>query len=405
MPAEGTHRPAWADIDLGAVRHNAACLAAISAPARLCAVVKADAYGHSAVPVARAALEGGASELAVALVDEGLELRRGQITAPVLVLSEPADGALTDAFGHGLVPTLYTRDGVEAARAAARVLGAGASRPGFPVEVKVDTGMHRVGASPSEVRSIVEQVVAAPELEYSGLWTHFAVADEVADGFTSEQVARFEAVRDDLKAAGLPEPRRVHAANSAGAIAWPSARYDLVRCGIALYGYSPGREVEPLLAAELGRVGAGALRPVLSWKARVTMVREYEQGERLSYGRVTPLAERAVVATLPLGYADGIGRGYFTSGGSVLLGGRRCALAGTVTMDQIVVACRPGSGVREGDEAVLIGEQGTEAITADEWADRLGTVSYEIVTRIGLRVPRRFVDSAAGDGRQQEVAT
>lgn len=393
MPAEGAHRPAWAEVDLGAVAHNAAVLAAIASPAGLCAVVKADAYGHSAVPVARAALEGGASELAVALVDEGVELRDGGISAPVMVLSEPAEDAMTDALALSLVPTLYTKEGVAAARRAAAALGAGSSRPPFPVEVKVDTGMHRVGVAPEKAAEIVSSVVAAPELDYRGLWTHFAVADDLDDAFTAEQVARFEAVRAELKAAGLPEPARVHAANSAGAIAWPDARYDLVRCGIALYGYAPSKKVAPLLAREAGRVASAGLRPVLSWKAEVTLVREYEAGERVSYNRARPLKERSVVATVPLGYADGVQRSYFEGGGAVLIGGRRCELAGTVTMDQLLVACKAGSRVRKGDEVVLIGSQGSESITADEWADRLGTISYEVLTRIGLRVPRRFTGS------------
>ncbi len=397
MAAEGARRPAWAEVDLGAIRHNARVLAAIAAPAKLCAVVKADAYGHSAVRVARAVLEGGATELAVALVDEGVELREGGVTAPVLLLSEPAADAMRDAFDHDLAPTLYTSDGVAAASAAARALGAGSSRPALPVEVKVDTGMHRVGAAPFDIASIVSRVAQAPGLDYAGLWTHFAVADEVSDGFTSEQVAIFESVREELKAAGLPEPRRVHAANSAGTIAWPASRYDMVRCGISVYGYAPSPQVVPMLEVELARVGMGSLRPALSWKAKVTMVREYEAGERLSYGRVAALPERSVVATVPLGYADGVPRGYFAAGGAVLIGGRRCPLAGMVTMDQMVVACDPSSGVRAGDEAVLIGSQESETITADEWADRLATISYEIVTRIGRRVPRQFTDSDEED--------
>lgn len=389
MPAEGARRPAWLEIDLGALRHNARALAAIAAPAKLCAVVKADAYGHSALPVARAALEGGASLLAVALVDEGVELREGGVSAPILVLSEPAPEAMPEAVSHRLVPTLYSLAGVEAARRAARAGGGE-----LPVEVKVDTGMHRVGAAPGEVGAIVAAVVAAPELCYSGLWTHFAVADEVADRFTSEQVARFEAVRAELKAAGLPEPPRLHAANSAGTIAWPEARYDLVRCGIALYGYAPGAAVAPLLEAELRRVGAAPLRPVLSWKAKVTLTRRYEAGERLSYGRLRALEEPSLVATVPLGYGDGVPRRYFSAGGTVLLRGRHRPLAGAVTMDQIMVACDPADEVAPGDVAVLIGRDGDETLTAEDWAARLGTISYEILTRIGPRVPRRFVDSS-----------
>lgn len=390
MPAEGARRPAWAEIDLEAVRHNARVLTAIAAPAALCAVVKADAYGHSAVPVAAAALEGGARELAVALVDEGAELREGGVTAPVLLLSEPAPSAMKDALALGLVPTVYTEDGVAAAREAAAALRAEDDRPPFAVEVKVDTGMHRVGASPEDVLGIVAAVCEAPELEYHGLWTHFAVADEIEDAFTTEQVARFDATRAALEKAGLPAPARLHAANSAGAIAWPMTRYDLVRCGISLYGYAPSFSVGAVLAAELERTGMEALRPALSWKAEVTLVREYAAGERISYGRVEPLPERSVVATVPLGYADGVPRGYFAAGGCVLIGGRRCPLAGTVTMDQILVSCGLGAKVRAGDVAVLIGSDGPEQVTAQDWAVGLGTISYEIVTRIGLRVPRVF---------------
>ncbi len=383
-------RPAWVEIDLRAVRHNAAVLAAVAAPARLCGVVKADAYGHSALPVARAALEGGASVLAVALVDEGVELRRGGITAPVLLLSEPDLEAMNEVVSHRLVPTLYSLEAVAAARRAVAETGSPAP---LPVEVKVDTGMHRVGASPGDVAEIVAAVVEAPELDFAGLWTHFAVADEVTDGFTAEQVARFEQVRAALKEKGLPEPGHVHAANSAGAIAWADARYDMVRCGIALYGYSPSAAVSPLLSTELARVGAEPLRPVLSWKAKVTLTRRYERGERLSYGRLRPLESRSLVATVPLGYADGLQRSYFQAAGEVLIGGARHRLAGAVTMDQIVVDCGPDSPVRAGDVAVLIGRDGQEEITAVEWADRLGTIPYEVVTRIGPRVPRRFVDS------------
>ncbi len=414
MGAEGRHRPAWVEIDLGAVRENAATLARIAAPANLCAVVKADAYGHSAVPAAKAALEGGASELAVALVDEGVELREAGIEAPILVLSEPGLEAMEGAFSSRLTLTLYTRAGVRAAREAARRVlraapragagtggtgGTGGTRNGaalpFGVEVKLDTGMHRVGAAPGELAEIVGEVVASPELSYRGLWTHLAVAEVLSDPFTGEQLARLESARAALAATGLPPAWRVHAANSAGAIAWPAARYDLVRCGIALYGHLPGPELEPVLARELARVGRRPLAPVMSLKARVTMVREYEAGERLSYGLVEPLKERSLVATVPVGYADGVDRGYFPGGGEVLIGGRRCPLAGTVTMDQILVRCAPESGIEAGDEVVLIGRQRGEEITAEEWARRLGTVTYEIVARIGGRVPRVQLDRAA----------
>jgi len=375
-------------VDLEAISSNAAVLRAVAAPAGLCAVVKADAYGHGAVPVAAAALAGGATTLAVALVEEGVVLREAGLQVPILVLSEPAAEAMEEVVSRDLVPTVYTTPGLAALRRAA----AAASHQ-VPVEVKVDTGMHRVGADLEQARLLVEEVVASPELAYAGLWTHLAVADEPADPFTGEQLARFECVRKSLEEAGAPRPPRIHAANSAGAIAHPSSRYDVVRCGISLYGYLPSPAVP---AGLVTAAGVGDLRPALSWKTQVSYIRELGPGERLSYGLAYRLPERADIAVVPVGYADGVPRGLFQSGGEVLIGGRRYPVAGAVTMDQLMVDCGPNSGVRRGDEVVLIGSQGNEAVTAQEWADRLGTISYEILCRIGPRLPRRHVRGPRG---------
>jgi alanine racemase len=385
---EPWHRRAWAEVDLEAISSNAAVLRAVAAPAGLCAVVKADAYGHGAVPVATASLAGGATTLAVALVEEGVVLREAGLEVPILVLSEPAAEAMEEVVSRDLVPTVYTTSGLAALRRAA----AAGSRQ-VPVEVKVDTGMHRVGADLEQARLLVEEVVAAPELAYAGLWTHLAVADDPADPFTGEQLARFEFVRKSLAQAGVPRAVRIHAANSAGAIAHPKSRYDVVRCGISLYGYLPSPAVPAGLVAA---AGAGDLRPALSWKTQVSYIRELGPGERLSYGLAYRLGERADVAVVPVGYADGVPRGLFQAGGEVLIGGRRYRVAGAVTMDQMMVDCGPNSGVRRGDEVVLIGSQGNETVTAQEWADRLGTISYEILCRIGPRLPRRHVRGPRG---------
>jgi len=386
--SESWQRRAWAEVDLDAIRANAALLKAVAAPAGLCAVVKADGYGHGAVPVAAAALAGGASSLAVALVEEGVVLREAGLEEPILILSEPAAEAMGEVVARDLTPTVYTEAGVTAVRRAA----AKASRQ-VDVEVKVDTGMHRVGADPDEAYALVEQVVGAPELRYAGLWTHLAVADEPANPYTGEQLARFEALRSRLETAGFPAPARLHAANSAGAIAHPRSRYDLVRCGISLYGYlpSPAVSAEPLEAA-----GGGALRPALTWRTQVSHVKELSAGERTSYGLAYSLPGRADIATVPVGYADGVPRGLYEAGAELLVGGRRRRVAGMVTMDQLLVDCGPDSGVRRGDDVVLIGSQGGETVTAQEWADRLGTVSYEILCRIGPRLPRRHVRGHCG---------
>jgi alanine racemase len=366
-------RPAWAEVDLAAIRHNVARLRELSAPAAVCAVVKADGYGHGAVPVARAALDAGATWLAVALVEEGIALREAGIDAPVLVLSEPPVDAISETLKHGLTPTLYTRKGVEATAGAA-----GTTR--VPVHVKVDTGMHRVGASPDEAVAVVQAVADEPALELQGFWTHLAVADEPGNPYTDQQLQRFEAVRRQLATAGV-EPELLHAANSAGALAHPRARYDLVRCGIALYGSPP--------SADVG--GDAGLRPALSLKAGVSHVRALVAGERVSYGLRWQAEVDTVIATVPLGYADGVTRRLSAAGGQVLIDGRRCPLAGTVTMDQVMVDCGPDAVVAPGDEVVFIGRQGSEEITAAEWADRLDTISYEVLCGIGPRVPRVHV--------------
>jgi alanine racemase len=385
-------RPAWADIDLGAVRHNAALLRRLAGPATLCAVVKADAYGHGELPVARAALEGGASWLAVALVEEGATLRDAGIEAPILLLSEPPEEGMAEAVARRLIPTVYTAERIGALAKAV----ADGGFPPLPVHLKIDTGMHRVGAHPSDAPGLADLVRDDPVLQLGAVWTHLAVADGAGDtdtAFTQLQLERFDGVLATL-ASGGHRPPLVHVANSAGTIAVPSARRDLVRCGITVYGVAPTRALGDRLTAE---TGGGRLRPVLSLRSRVTLVRDLDAGERPSYGRCRALTERSTVAVAPIGYADGVPRRLFERGASVLIRGVRRPLAGSVTMDQIVVDCGPAgsSDVQVGDEVVLIGRQEDDEITAEEWADLLGTISYEVLCGIGPRVPRVTVESGS----------
>ena len=376
-------RRAWAEVDLDAIRHNASVLSTLVAPAGLCAVVKAGGYGHGSVAVARAALEGGASWLAVALVEEGAVLRSHDVDAPVLLLSEPPVEAMDDVVALGLTPTLYTEEGVEAA---AKAVASAGAQP-LTVHVKVDTGMHRVGASPDGAVGVVRAVSDHPELRFGGLWTHFAVADDPDHPFTAEQCGRFGTVIERLEAMGL-RPPLAHACNSAGALGAPGARHDLVRCGIALYGVAPS----PALAAvqpALVQDGDG-LRPALSLRARVSYVRRVAAGEAVSYGLRRPLEREATVATVPVGYADGVPWRLGVCGGEVLVGGRRRPLAGSVTMDQILVDCGDDDGVLPGDEVVLLGRQGNEQITAWDWATLVGTIAYEVLCGIGPRVPKVY---------------
>ncbi len=399
------YRPAWAEVDLDALRANAATLRRVAGGANLCAVVKADGYGHGAVPAAKAALAGGAVGLAVALVEEGIELRDARLSCPILLLSEPAEGTMDAAVAGGVTPTIATPRGVEAASASARALGRRLS-----VHVKVDTGMHRVGAAPEDVLGLAKAIEADPALQLEGLWTHLAVADGGSTEdrlFTVEQIGCFDRVVAELAAAGI-RPPVLHAANSAGTLVWPEARYQMVRTGIALYGEMPSAAVAAALqsaAPAVTPVDPSAappplLQPVMSLKARVTAVRELPAGARPSYGRHRPLPDRSVVATVPLGYADGLPRALFEADFHVLIGGRRRPLAGMVTMDQIVVDCGSDRTVVVGDEVVLLGRQGDQRISVDEWAGHLGVIGYEVLCGIGPRVPRIY--SGMGSASEEE---
>ncbi len=370
-------RWAWAEVDLDAVSHNVAVLRARSAPATTWVVVKADGYGHGAAPVARAALAAGASGLCVALVAEGVALREAGIGAPVLVLSEQPPELASMLVRRGLTPTVYSSAGVDALAAAADAAGA----VGVGVHLKIDTGMHRVGARVDEAAALVARIAARPSLRLAGVFTHLAMSDEPDAPVTGAQLAAFDAA---LVALALPDDVMVHAANSAGALAHASARRTLVRVGIAAYGLPPGPGVASLSAD---------LRPALALKARVGFVKRLRAGDRLSYGWRHELAADAVIATLPIGYADGVPRRLYATGGEVLLGGRRRPIVGVVTMDQLMVDCGDDD-VAVGDEAVLIGRQGDAEVTATEWADRLGTINYEITCGISARVPRRYLGGA-----------
>lgn len=365
-------RPAWAEVHLDRLRHNARFLANRCTPAELCAVVKADGYGHGSVEVARAALDGGATWLAVALAEEGVVLRESGIEAPILLLSEPPIAAWFEVVRNRLTPTVYTASAIDALAEAAVTAG-----QSIGVHLKVDTGMHRVGAAPLDVVALAQQIDRAEGLHLEGLWTHLAVADEVDSDFTSLQLERFDAVQKEVAAAGV-SPEMLHASNSAGAIFHPGGRFDMVRGGIALYGY------DPALTHEFD------LQPALELKARVTFVKRVPAGDAISYGLRYTFDTDSTVATVPIGYADGVPRRLGLVGGEVLIGGRRRRIAGVVTMDQITVDCADDE-VSPGDEVVLLGRQGDEVIDADEWARLTDTISYEILCGIGARVPRTYV--------------
>lgn len=363
-------RPAFVEVDLGRLMANARVLADLVAPAELCAVVKADAYGHGARAVAPAAVAGGARALAVATVDEGREIARLDLGVPILVLSEPTPAELVAAFEAGLRPTIASEAGLEVARAVARV-----DRP-VEVEVAVDTGMHREGVPLARAEAFLDLVVraGADGVRLAGLWSHLAVADQPGDPFNDRQLAGFGELLARLGRRGI-DPGVVHVANSAALTHRPEARFGRVRAGLLLYGYAPG---------DLG-VPAG-IEPVLSLRSEVRRVVDLPASAAPSYGRRRPLPRQSRVATVPVGYADGLPWGAFPHGGG-LIGGVFHPLAGAVTMDQILLDCGDAK-VEVGDEVVLIGRQQGASIGADAWAAAAGTITYEILCRLSGRLPR-----------------
>jgi len=379
----GVHRPAWAQISRSALAHNVEVLRAVVGHATICAVVKANGYGHGAQLVAPALLEAGADLLAVAIIDEGIELRHAGITAPILLLSEIPANTLGVALDNGLSLTVGSLEGARAAVAAAEATGGR-----HAVHLKVDTGMHRQGVAPDEALEAARLLAASDAITLEGLFTHFPVADgdEAEDrAFTEHQLALFASVRAELADHGLCPPV-VHAANSAGALGHADSRIDMIRPGLALYGYLPAGWLGEAITA-LGL----RLWPALELRAEVVAIRRVPAGGRPSYGRRTPLATEATIATVPFGYADGYPRRLFEAGAHVLVNGRPYPLAGAVTMDQLVINCGDDP-VALGDDVVLLGARGEQSITADDWARWASTIAWEILCGIGARVPRVLVD-------------
>lgn len=372
-------RPTTAEVDLAAIAANVQLACRLAGPGvQVMAVVKADAYGHGAVPVASEALAAGATWLGVAIPEEAIPLRVAGLTGRILVLGPIPPEQVDLVAAYDLDQCVCDLAQVEALDRAAR-----AHRRTLSVHLKVDTGMGRVGLRPREVRGVAEKIAGLPSVRLVGLMTHFAEAEADPPDHAREQLARFAEVARDLAAAGIPIPLR-HAANSAGLLCLPEARLDLVRPGIMLYGYHPrGR----------GALPEPRLRPALRLRTAVSQVQTVARGDSISYGRTFVASRDTRVATLPVGYADGVGR-LLSNRGQVLIRGRRVPIVGRVCMDMTMVDATDLPDVRVGDEGVLIGRQGDEEISADEVAALQGTISYEILSRIGPRVPRVYLPAS-----------
>jgi len=364
---------AWVEVSPTAIEANCRLLRRQLAPGcQFMAVVKADGYGHGAVTVARAALRGGASSLGVATLQEGLELRTAGIEAPVLILSalqSPED--LSCCLDGRLMPTLSGLD--EAKSAAAIAAERGSDR--FPVQLKLDTGMARLGGEWQEGAGLVQSIRSLPQLELVGLYSHLACADEPDDPLTHVQLQRLQSV-----IAALPDGGRglcCHLANSAGTLQSPLLHLDMVRVGLALYGQVP--------ASHLGR--NLPLQPALAVKARVSLIREVPSGSGVSYGHRFVTSRPSRLAVIGIGYADGVVRA-LSGRIEVLHSGRRLPQVGNITMDQIILDATDVDDLTVGDIVTLLGQDGSERISPEEWSTRCNTIPWEILCGFKHRLPR-----------------
>lgn len=365
-----------AEIDLPAFRSNIDAVRAYVGPGvAVMAVVKANAYGHGAVRMAKAAIAHGVERLAVARYHEGIELREGGVTAPVLIFENSEEAHLRRALEHGLELTVMTKRGLEAAAAAGRESGTRAR-----VHVKVDTGMGRLGVADMQAADLVESVARERGVELAGVYSHFATSEETDRAFADAQRRRFERALEEVGRRKIEIPLR-HMANSGAIISMPEARFDLVRPGIMLYGYPPGN----------GMPERFPVRPVMSLRSRVSHLKLVDAGTSISYGRRYHARGRTAIATIPVGYADGYFR-LLTSRASVLIRGRRFPVVGTICMDHIMADLGPVTDVEEGDTVTLIGRDGSESISGWEVAETLGTIPYEVTCAITSRVWRRYDD-------------
>jgi alanine racemase len=377
-PTTSSRRATRADVYLDRIMANVRAIQDLIGPnVDLLAVIKADGYGHGAIPVAHAALAAGAAWLGVACVDEGVALRTAGVTAPILVMGHAAPDELGAAMRDDLTLTLGT-----AAQSAALLAAAHATGSQVRVHLKIDSGMGRFGILPHQVEEVACTLRATPEIVVDGCFTHLARGEEDPALATDAQIAVFQFALATLRRHGIA-PRILHAANSGGTLTAPHARFNMVRAGLLLFGYRPDGALEPPIA----------LRPALELRSHLVRVETLPAGARLGYGHIHRLREARRIGLVPIGYADGLQRA-LSEVGYLVVGGRRVPIVGRISMDQCIVDLTEVAGAREGDPVLIIGRQGDAEVWADDLATWAGTISYEILCGISPRVPRYYLASA-----------
>ncbi len=371
---------AWAEIDLDAIAHNVREIRRITNKrAEILAAVKADAYGHGVMETVRTMLENGVTQLAVSMLDEAIQLRKLGINVPILILSYTDPVRAEEIIQNEVTQTVFSHDLAEALSAAAVRQGRN-----IKIHVKVDTGMTRVGFMPgySAVKNVL-QISRLPNIIVEGLFTHFASADEKDRSYTQMQFEKFMSICSELGRVGVHIPIK-HACNSAGIIEYPEMHLDMVRPGIILYGIYPSEDVNRSKIA---------LKPAMTLKANVILVKDVEKDTCISYGRIFKTERESRIATIPIGYADGYTR-LLSNKGQVLVNGQKAPVVGRICMDQCMVDVTDISGnVGVGDEVVLFGRQGGQEISVGEIASLVGTISYEMLCIIGKRIPRVYIQN------------
>jgi len=372
-------RPTRVEIDLNAIAHNIqAVRRKVGGEVKIMAVVKADGYGHGATEVANVALQSGAACLGVAIPEEGIELRSSGIKAPILIFGLTPPHEVQEVIKHDLSQTVSTKELAEALSIEAQELGKAAK-----VHVKVDTGMSRIGVPPEDALNFVKQISQLKAIQIEGIFTHFSVSDSISNAedktFTELQIDKFKQVVARLEENGIQIPIK-HAANSAGVLNFPSSYFDMVRPGIMLYGLYYSREVAV----------AENLQPAMSFKTAIIHLKTVPPETSISYGRTFVTEKESIIATLPVGYADGYNR-LLSNKGEVLVKGRRAPIVGRVCMDMTMIDVSHIPEVKMGDEVVLFGKQGDAEIPMDEIADKTNTIINEVACSIGKRVPRVYL--------------
>ncbi|OGP59300.1 MAG: alanine racemase [Deltaproteobacteria bacterium RBG_13_61_14] len=372
-------RPTTALVDLSALSHNLACARSrVNKSVEIIPVVKADAYGHGAKEVVRRLYSQGVNILCVALLDEALALRQSGFAGEILISNGLFPGEEEEAVARGFIPFVLSSESLERLEPAAKKLGQPAK-----VHLKVDTGMGRIGVDPGEFFPLAERILRSPHLTLDGVLSHLASADlnsPEENDYTRRQIESFALLRAGLEKRGFQVPRW-HLLNSAGLIRFPEAHHTAARLGIMLYGVSPSDDVDL----------SDQLQPVLSLKTHITFLKKVPPGSAVSYGRRTVVERPSLIATIPIGYADGLPR-TLPVGFPLLVRARRAPIAGVVTMDMTMLDVTDVPGVARGDEVVIIGEQAGERVRAEDIAKACGTIPYEVLCRIGPRVERRYHD-------------